>query len=971
MSVVNAFNKFKKGGEAPSNLRISTFLAITHGLNLDIRYLAADHLALKAVDFISRNQENNIPECPPSCSICGSAERISGNIFNKIQSDFANINYVKRISPSYFDIDLSDGNDILFHLEEDYCHDASSIKSEINNLNSLEKNLISEDKFWNHPNINLSKARWSNFIDFEGPLNVFMNNHTVIISWQNTCTILKKLRHILTHKLDPQCLRTRTLIRSKFAFMDEFGVLRIVWKNGLSSFKPVIIPEKLGPKIANILHRSLGHSSISAAQNHAKRIIYCQGLDKVITNLWGNCPECVYLGRNSPRNIPMKEVPIPKLIGGQLLADEVHRTKNNKTLKFLFVSDCLSRFSQLYYFDANMNTNKFIDMIIHEVLKDFTPNSPPKGGQKIHIRCDKLASHRSAAKSDIFKEHNVELIFHNSTTFSKNSLPELDGRISHISKILNRALNEFESPTHAAIYASKKFNNIISGTGFSPSEIWTGRKMLTNEQVNIDIEALISSIKAARSANRKTHDLKLRNMGNSFAFKPFSEFKDYEHPTVKPLKVGDIFTVIQSFNKNENNPFFIITSTDDFPTGIDWLNETVTSEKLGLKRKSIPYIISFKAIDKLVNGNSAEAQEFLNKTKNLATNLINVHNSPNFFKLIYAQHKSFKSNIYRYQNLCDNFQNEFSCKEFNTFNISLFKTETVNTPTKPRQRASERPINQVVEPVPVFYLTDESDSEIESSNAPKRLLTTKSLHSQSQLKVERNSTFENISVFPKSNESDIKPIKKDEKPNTDCKFNIEDKNNCSVIVKNMPLSSDLGKSEIFSKMESNSTPFRESTPVKSEILQEGQISSVFGNITEVPNTSLEEPVGHDRSLSVLKSSLNLSENSTDFEGDVNISDCSSSEVFHKHSIRHLQFEEDMVETYKCLSEVIEEIKIERDTSHENSCKSDPSNISLDSLDEFRNKDSYEHTPTMLQNKLDSTDSMEIITEVSIEKTEPH
>ena len=85
---------------------------------------------------------------------------------------------------------------------------------------------------------------------------------------------------------------------------------------------------------------------------------------------------------------------IPKFIGEQLLADEIHRTIKNKNLKYILVTDSLSRFSNLYYFDENMNTEKFTDLIIFKVLREFCSYKINSDSESFLIRRDNWSSHK-------------------------------------------------------------------------------------------------------------------------------------------------------------------------------------------------------------------------------------------------------------------------------------------------------------------------------------------------------------------------------------------------------------------------------------------------------------------------------------------------------------------------------------------------------------------------------------------------
>ena len=89
--------------------------------------------------------------------------------------------------------------------------------------------------------------------------------------------------------------KIRTLIRTRKAFLDEKGILRIPSFQKLEKYNLIVLPSTAMPSVIESLHETLSHSSKSAFLAEAKRLFFISGLESAIDNKVKKCPGCLAL----------------------------------------------------------------------------------------------------------------------------------------------------------------------------------------------------------------------------------------------------------------------------------------------------------------------------------------------------------------------------------------------------------------------------------------------------------------------------------------------------------------------------------------------------------------------------------------------------------------------------------------------------------------------------------------------------
>ena len=85
----------------------------------------------------------------------------------------------------------------------------------------------------------------------------------------------------------------------------------------------------------------------------------------------------------------------------------------------------------------------------------------------------------------------------------------------------------------------------------------------------------------------------------------FVEFKEgmtYIDRAEMPLKIGDYILVdYEEYRKNDYRPFFVITKSDGYETGVNWDEGLISTNRVGVQSKQV-YIWDFSWIKEVTDG---------------------------------------------------------------------------------------------------------------------------------------------------------------------------------------------------------------------------------------------------------------------------------------------------------------------------------------------------------------------------------
>ena len=616
-----AFNKFKRCGVPSNNMRLTSFLNAVWGLNFTLDHVSSDNQEIESVDFLSRyNADYNLPACSGDCSICKIVADVQGSdalgiISNRITQEFAKIKYE---DDCMLDMDV---NTYLKHDPEN---------PEIKNV--VRK--FSNDFLWKSNEIRLkinktnTQCRKKEYVDYTGPIFDLLNNHKLLNMMQNSCSDLREAKKIIARNLkgklvDPPTNKRssiRTLVKNSSAKLDNYKILRvkktITRDKSIRMFDVIVLPKWYGRTIIESLHTSYGDMTLTQIMKKADQIVSIKGLKEIAEKFVKECPGCMLLKRQgaNPRNWSYKAAPIPDKIGEMILVDEVHRMDTkNKTVRFLYATDSLSRFSKLYYINTKRYTYQEVMELLKKVKRDF---DRPDLQNKVIYRMDHSRPHLKISKQKKFlDDYNIEIVMHDKHTAMSVGLPELDGRLHKMSYIISRNL---AVPSHdmekVASLSTKQFNETIGQENFAPIEIWTGKSLSTHKPIEIPIKLLKETMNEIRKSHRDDFDEKLKTTRNSkkLHFIKYEPGMSYSENTGTPLKEGDLVLLTATWDKNQKSRFWRISkSKNGERAAINWDERLIHAYKLGVKpTESNGKLLSFEGIAWVIDGHSTQARSF-------------------------------------------------------------------------------------------------------------------------------------------------------------------------------------------------------------------------------------------------------------------------------------------------------------------------------------------------------------------------
>ena len=639
LGAVRAYKKYQATGVPSSNMRVSSFLAAMWGHNFDMHHVSSDSEEIQAVDFISRfKNEKHTPECDEStCAVCKQVEFIQGTSRSK-ESDKAILNNelvatTNRLAKYFKQVKYEDHWCIDMDPEE-YIHTMTVCPDRAQRV----VRQYGQDAYWKDPSIMINQVKTRRdvnpfHVEFIGPLPDLIANSKMLRKMQDSDSTLRKAREIIRGRVrgkDPPTnkqTQLRTLIHSKMCYIDARGLIvmdKVTRRDKISRLSTVVLlPEHYGASVIKCVHHSYGDSTLNQMLLKVDQHFHIPLIKAKAEAFINKCPGCILMKKKvSPRNWAYSEAPMPEKFGEVILCDEIHRqNRDNVKQRFMFATDCLSRYSKLYHIE-NKTTAQDFKNVIRKVLKDFARRD--LRGKKVIIRADGCTTHSCAKRDSRFsKENNVEIDIHEKHSPLSVGIPELDGRMQKLSPILSKHLMEpNKSMNQVAADAAKDYNRRQGYECYSPNELWTGKLDDTGKKFKVPLADLIDTIKSVRKGHRDRFEkiLQNRNKLNKLHIVKHENNIPYGNADRMPLKAGDLVVLNAKWDKNDRCRFMKVT-TGIGHDAINWDERLVHLRKLGvMERVDNGRLVSFEAISWVIDGNSPEAQEFAQRVQRIRKN---------------------------------------------------------------------------------------------------------------------------------------------------------------------------------------------------------------------------------------------------------------------------------------------------------------------------------------------------------------
>ena len=148
-----------------------------------------------------------------------------------------------------------------------------------------------------------------------------------------------------------------------------------------------------------------------------------------------------------------------------------------------------------------MNGEKFVAMVAH-AKAILTPHASDL--VNIEVRADKAPWHTSKLVRTDMEKLKVNLQLYESTSLSKNIIPELDAKIKAFSPFFKYYSQMGSSPILSAILAAQKLNTTVNEHGVTASELFTGRNPYRPNEPSPTSEEYLEKIAKKRKEKRQT-----------------------------------------------------------------------------------------------------------------------------------------------------------------------------------------------------------------------------------------------------------------------------------------------------------------------------------------------------------------------------------------------------------------------------------------------------------------------------------
>ena len=360
----------------------------------------------------------------------------------------------------------------------------------------------------------------------------------------------------------------QTLLEKRKARIVD-GVIHLEKVNQGAARSVIPIPDQYATEVVMVVHRAVGHGTITQTVKQVQRHFEISKPREVVENALKHCIKCaLHKGSGAYSKAQMKAVPVPSDMFKTIMVDEITRSVRGKSLKALIAMEAVSGFITVITYTKAMKGPAFVAAMGH-IKAILCPHNMDNA--VIQLRCDSASWHTSTMVVQGLQLMKIELLLHNSTTLSKNIIPELDARIRLYSKYLIQEIAETPPTMGAEVVchlAAAKCNNTIGGTGYTPAELFLGRGWKDNETIQLNVKAILEGVSARRATRRAYEDKKnLRKLQKKEqSLVPYDDkglnSSLVRLPSLTELKAGDTVTLIQPTDKNEPKAAWVVQAVD-------------------------------------------------------------------------------------------------------------------------------------------------------------------------------------------------------------------------------------------------------------------------------------------------------------------------------------------------------------------------------------------------------------------------
>jgi hypothetical protein len=427
------------------------------GLKIVVRHLPGKSIEISGVDFISRSK-SHMEDCQEDCTICKLASTpkvdevpfVTEAQMDELTAEIAKMKKagaVRRIQVHRIDETMKG---TVWNLSESWADEVDHEVEAFETVCAVTNN---------------NKAR---------KLEDFLKDGPALRKIQQLDKVLKSAIHHIENDLNPPPRKQRLATLYKTCYIRQ-GHLRMKKWIGTMEHEVIVIPECFALRVVRVVHDSTMCSSPTQLAAKVRRHFEFPNIRNWAVKFTTSCYKCSLLKKpDGFKAKPLKAVDIPSKIGAVILIDEINRLdRNNQPFKVFFATEALTRFGIALPVRTHINSDSFVDFcyLVRQLLAPLQAEDA-----SVIIRTDAHSAHVSAETKRRLDEIGMKISIYESTSMSKNLIPEQDSRIAVLSKFLNAALNDRDVSVPAAVAKSiSQYNFVLGNQKFAPVELFTGR----------------------------------------------------------------------------------------------------------------------------------------------------------------------------------------------------------------------------------------------------------------------------------------------------------------------------------------------------------------------------------------------------------------------------------------------------------------------------------------------------------------
>ena len=297
------------------------------------------------------------------------------------------------------------------------------------------------------------------------------------------------------------------------------------------------IPHTLYPGLAQALHIRLSHPSKGQLASVMNKHFYMPGYLAVLEEISANCLHCQSM-RLLPKVLIPSQEPTINVFASRFSADVLERASQ----RVMVVREELTQM-----ICTDIITDQTAVSLKESLIKLVTPFTSDQG---TIVRTDGAAAFSRLANEaqdpdDVLHRAGIKIEVGRVTNKNKNS--QAENAIKLLEKEILRyqpGLNQISS--NDLVLITRQLNLRPNKSGFSPRELLLKRSWTNNSQLNLDDEALASTLKENRTTQNRHQETHLLNKGHQEAKREDVKIGDLVFLRTNPdkHKVRDLFTVV-------------------------------------------------------------------------------------------------------------------------------------------------------------------------------------------------------------------------------------------------------------------------------------------------------------------------------------------------------------------------------------------------------------------------------------------